>query len=1226
MQQLNPTSIPLNAISLIEASAGTGKTYTMGSLYLRLLLQAGENAFPYALNVEQILVVTFTEMATEELKRKIRERIYDAKQKLTAYQHTQDTAVFEQDDFLRELAATLTDLPLAIQRLTLAEQNMDLAAIYTIHGFCRRMLMQYAFNSGIHFNLELSGEEDELLLHLSQKIWREHFYSQPYAVAEFIQKNLVSPSHIISTVKKFAGTELKLPKNRPHFFDGSLAEFLPKLADYSQALKTQIAEVKRDWLANEEDIATLIETEVNTKYKNAKEQKLNRRSFTSANRPKWLAAMKHWAENEAADFPDCFYRFGQAAMNEQKGEEAQDALTHPLFAEIDELLALSAQQTLLSQALWFHYLQVLNAQLVEYKLNHSEKSFNDLLRLLKEALYHPNNAEFARLIRYQFPFAMIDEFQDTDAVQYQIFAKIYVEQPPSDNPPDKGFIMIGDPKQAIYKFRGADIFTYFQAARQAQHRFNLAKNYRSHKNVVECVNRLFDFAEPPPFLYKDIQFILVAARTDHAQFCLNGEVEPAVRFYVDEASVKENMARACAVSIQHWLQSAVENAAVFRDDGQPVEKTEKMEKTLKPESVAVLVRSRKEAELVKNELRRLGIASVYLSEDSNVFDSHAAKDLLLILTACLNPFSERHILNAVATAIFAQTATDIQQIRMDENRWEHWVEKFIHYQRTWQKQGVLVMLHQLFLQEKITEKLYPTVDGKRLVTDLLHLAELLQEAATLNESEAALLRWFEKQIQGEDRQKEQLVRLESELQLVKIVTIHKSKGLEYDLVWLPFIGYSTTFRADRIATYYDETQEAVLWDFDKTHGDLVQQEDFAEQLRLLYVALTRAKYQLVIGVPKTFEKKWSSLLYVLTQGEIGANDKPNAYDSAPLLAKLAERAPQGSVQISDATALKPLALQAHTENPTPLLAATFTGNIEQNWTVTSFSAIEAVHQTKKYYKAQQAAESAVDFPSVFDAGKDYDFNEQTAEIVSETTSHESAYPFGYSPFDFPHGIKIGTALHRFLEKYDFSQPLNEEKIQKLCQWLQLEETWLPSLQQWIRAILHTPLSADDPTLKLVNLSPRDCVKEMQFYLKLNRVFDVAAFNRALQQHHHLPSEALQFESVKGMLRGFMDLVFSHNGKYYLLDYKSNFLGVEPQNYVGTSLEQAILANHYDWQYLFYTLALHRYLQQRDANYDYETHFGGVFYCFLRGMNGENQQGVFFDKPDYALIQALEDLF
>ncbi len=175
MQQLNPISTPLNAISLIEASAGTGKTYTMGSLYLRLLLQAGENAFPYALNVEQILVVTFTEMATEELKKKIRERIYDAKQKFIVYYQTRDLCAFEQDDFLRGLAKTITDLPLAIQRLTLAEQNMDLAAIYTIHGFCRRMLVQYAFNSGIHFNLELSGEEDELLLHLAQNVWRTHF-------------------------------------------------------------------------------------------------------------------------------------------------------------------------------------------------------------------------------------------------------------------------------------------------------------------------------------------------------------------------------------------------------------------------------------------------------------------------------------------------------------------------------------------------------------------------------------------------------------------------------------------------------------------------------------------------------------------------------------------------------------------------------------------------------------------------------------------------------------------------------------------------------------------------------------------------------------------------------------------------------------------------------------------------------------------------------------------
>ena len=1216
MQQLNPISIPLNAVSLIEASAGTGKTYTMGSLCLRLLLQAGENAFPYALNVEQILVVTFTEMATEELKRKIRERIYDAKQKLTAYQQTQDSAVFGQDDFLRELVATITDLPLAIQRLTLAEQNMDLAAIYTIHGFCRRMLMQYAFNSGIHFNLELSSEEDELLLRLAQKIWREHFYSQPYGVVEFIQKNLVSPNNIVKNIKKFVGKELKLPEKRPHFFDDSFEEFLSKIDDYFHDIEDKEQKLKKLWKDKSQEIRDLIDAELQ-KAIPKDHKKINPSSFRKDHKSKWFTLMNKWAEEPEAPQPDCLKIFRQSEINKQAGSKCEEFLTHVVFEEIDELYQ---WQVFFVKAPIFHFLKELNTQLAEYKLNHSEKSFHDLLRLLKDALYHPNNTEFAQMIRYQFPFAMIDEFQDTDAVQYQIFSKVYVEPQRLDPASDNGFIMIGDPKQAIYKFRGADIFTYFKAADEAQHRFNLGKNYRSHQDVVQCVNHLFDFTEQPPFLYDKIQFLPVAAKDNHPQFWLNGEVEPAVRFYVNEASVKENMAKACAISIQHWLQSVVENTADFRSDEKGIEKT------LKPESIAVLVRDRHEAALVKKELRSLGIASVFLSENSNVFDSNAAKDLLLILTACLNPFSERNILNAVATAIFAQTAADIQRIRLDENRWEYWVEKFIHYQRTWQKQGVLVMLHQLFLQEKVTEKLYPTVDGKRLVTDLLHLAELLQEAATLNESEAALLRWFEKQIQGEDRQKEQQVRLESELQLVKIVTIHKSKGLEYDLVWLPFVGYAPKFRSEHISTYYDQDRDEVLWDIDDSHGKDVKQEDFAEHLRLLYVALTRAKYQLNIGVPKTFEEKWSALLYILTHGEIQTNEKPTAYDSLPLLENLVQRAPQGSVQISETTALKALDEPMQSETQTPLNAATFTGHIEQNWTVTSFSAIEAIHQNKKYYKEQLAVESAVAFEPVFDGGKDYDFNEQATETMAESVSYESAYPFGYSPVDFPHGIKIGTALHRFLEKYDFSQPLNEDKVQKLCQWLQLEETWLPSLQQWMTAILDTPLSTDDPTLKLNNLSRQQCVKEMQFYLKLNRVFDVTAFNRALQKHHHLPSEALQFDAIKGMLRGFMDLVFCHNGKYYLVDYKSNFLGVEPQNYVGKSLEQAMLANHYDWQYLFYTLALHRYLQQRDANYHYETHFGGVFYCFLRGMNGENQDGVFFDKPDYALIQALENLF
>ena len=1221
MQQLNPISIPLNAVSLIEASAGTGKTYTMGSLYLCLLLQAGENTFPYALNVEQILVVTFTEMATEELKRKIRERIYDAKQKLTAYQQTQDSAVFGQDDFLRELVATITDLPLAIQRLTLAEQNMDLAAIYTIHGFCRRMLMQHAFNSGVHFNLKLLKDQSDLLKQFANEFWREHFYSQPFEIANFISKELGSPDDVLSILESDLNKDVSVATDNQQSLSLSIDEFLQK--SVGERLKA-VEDLKAFWLKNVDEIYSIIMEEITKDYPEDQSKSLNRKIYQKGRLKTWTKQINEWANNPLdyeinKTLRDYFLQSSIEQNYEKQTEELNNKkaampLYAPIFAELEEYVQILVKQhqssDLLKKIILYHYRQGIQKKLLEYKANHPEKSFDDLLRLLKEALYGEGGEQLAELIRFQYPFAMIDEFQDTDALQYQIFSKIYHNETASGN---VGFMMIGDPKQAIYRFRGADIFTYLKAADEASERFNLGTNYRSSQPLVEGVNRLFDFKNAP-FIYENIEFLNVGAAKKNLVFQLNNQPEPAFRFYINDKdkSTQQDYAKACAISIQQWLKSAAENPVVFPNESKAENQT------LRAENIAVLVRGYTEADLVKKELQALGIASVYLSDRGNVFESNTAKELALILQACLS-VTERPILNAIATALFGLNAAEIHQIHHDEIQWQRWAEKFAEYQQIWQRQGVLPMLHHLLLAENITEKLLSRPDGERKLTDLLHLAEILQQAAALNESEAALLRWFEKQIQDEGRQEAQ-IRLESERQLVKIVTIHKSKGLEYDLVWLPFLGNAAKNPAKNklFNLYYDSDEEKTLWDMQDQHLDDLTEEVFAEELRLLYVALTRAKYQMAFVLPKAFDKKWNALLYVLTQGEIGRKlDLPNNWDTQPLLEKFKQLLPNDvAIELTDVLqASEPLTLNVSQEN---LSAEIFQGEIEQDWRVTSFSGIEQTHQRKAYLN-----ESAVKKSLIFDDAKDYDASISTENITENLTA--LAHDNDEMVLDFPRGTQIGTLLHRYFEKVPFAQLAEKENIEKLCQDLNLAEEQFAAVQQWFAQILSTPiLPNDDFTLAQIN--EKQCLKELAFYLNITSHFDVAGFNRALATLHHLPSEPLQFDDIQGMVRGTMDLVFSHQDKYYLLDYKSNFLGETLKDYDQAALKKAILEHHYDWQYLLYVVALDRYLKTRLPHYDYNRDFGGVVYAFLRGMNGSPQSGIFFDKPDWQLIQQLEELF
>ncbi|EGT74665.1 putative helicase, superfamily 1, UvrD-like protein [Haemophilus haemolyticus M19107] len=724
---------------------------------------------------------------------------------------------------------------------------------------------------------------------------------------------------------------------------------------------------------------------------------------------------------------------------------------------------------LLRRIILYHYRQGLQQKLLDYKLNHQEKSFDDLLRLLCESLQGAQGDELAEMIRFQYPFAMIDEFQDTDSQQYAIFSKIYRDNPEKNT----GFIMIGDPKQAIYRFRGADIFTYLKASDEAQSRFELTKNYRSEKHLVDGVNALFDFPQSP-FIYQNINFTAVDSRDDHLRFYLNGKAEPAYRFYLTESDKvnKTEMAKICAISIQHWLKSAAENQAVFQNEDTC--------KTLQPANIAVLVKNRYEATDVIQELQKLGIASVYLSDQSSVFDSHVAVELLRILKACLN-VAERPILNAIATALFGLNAADIHQIQQNEADWQRWADSFAQYQQTWQRQGILAMLHQILLEQGISERLLNQATGERDLTDFLHLAEILQQAATLHESEAALLSWFEKQIQGEGRQEAQ-IRLESERQLVKIVSIHKSKGLEYDLVWLPFLAVPSKIpTAGDMNVYYSKERDETLWDIENRNLNALCEETFAEELRLLYVALTRAKYQMAFALPAQFDKKWNALHYVLSQGEIGKEIALSAPKDTETLLQAFKEKMRDNVEICTTQNLEAFpALSINTKND-ELKTAEFTGNIEQDWRITSFTSIEQGHRRQNYF-----AESTGKKHAVFDDAKDYDSQNSIEKSTAFLNESESRI------LDLPRGKQVGTALHRHFENCYFSDLANTEEIDKLRQSLQLDETFTEPLQNWLQQISHTPLS-NEIGIALADLANKDCIKEMPFYLAIREHFDVEAF-------------------------------------------------------------------------------------------------------------------------------------
>lgn len=1173
-QTLHPMSFPLHGQRLIEASAGTGKTFTIAGLYLRLLLGHGvnETAHQTPLSVEKILVVTFTEAATQELRDRIRARIHDAR--LAFSRGTSN------DPVIASLLEEVPDHHYAERVLLQAERQMDEAAIYTIHGFCQRMLTQNAFESGSLFTNEFITDETVLRERAVADFWRRQFYPLAKSLAGVVKSYWAAPAVLLKDI----GTYLSGP------LVNIMAPPMPQdLADLHNENIQRIDEVKACWREAAHDLEALISG-----------SGVDKRSYSKRSLPNWLAEVGAWAAQTTLnyDLPTNLERFSANTLAEKT--KKGDVPKHDVFDAIDRMMA---SPPTLKDALTAHAIREVRLLLAQEKRRFGWLSFDDLLSQLAEALHQDNDGILAERIRSLYPVAMIDEFQDTDPQQYQIFNDIY------DASPDCGLFMIGDPKQAIYAFRGADIFTYIHARRQVPEHYNLSTNWRSTADMVAAVNRVFEHANSPFIYENDIPFLEVshAPNADTKQWVMNGEKQAAMTFWLGEdtelqtkSDYEASMAQATAVSIHAVLHAAMDDRAHFQ-------RSEK-KTPIQAGDIAVLVRTGTEAARVKHALARLGIASVYLSNRDSVFVSPLATDLQRLLAAVLTPDNERALRAALASGLFALTATDIDALNHDEKAWERAVIEFSTYQHVWFSRGVLPMLRQVMQRRGIAERLLKEDGGERLLTDLLHLGELLQQASQTLDSHHALLRWLADHIDNPNGNAEtQQVRLESERDLVQIVTIHKSKGLEYDLVYLPF---ACNFRpSDRPFFHGDDHKPVLALTNPEPAIELSDKERLAEDLRLIYVALTRAVYGCFIGLSPLKDGRKSTgdtglhksaLGYLLQRGEPADIDGLHASVNA-----LIENQPFMEVVLPPSDDVEKLVFDD--EDTQALVARTFTGSIRRNWRLTSYSGL-----------VKQGHTSALPELPAFDLDAVDEKVEDTEEVLESFASI----------FQFPRGARPGTFLHTLFENVEFGQDMYGDDVADMIRHaLALEnydEAWIPVLQKLLTDVVSQPLD-DDLTLSQVGEPAR--LTEMEFVMPVDSL-QCHAVNRHIQQHDPLSARAgeLGFETASGMLKGFIDLVFCWNGRYYVLDWKSNYLGDMPAYYTAEALSEAMADHRYDFQYQIYSLALHRFLRQRIPDYDIEKHFGGVYYLFVRGIEAGTRHGIFYTQPSKALIEGLDALF
>ncbi len=1171
--------LELRGTKLIEASAGTGKTHTIADLYLRQIL-AGRQ-------VSEILIVTYTNAATEELRGRIRQRLYQA------WSQLQDSGDCDESFLLLLRQAWLNLDPdsraVQLRRLQLALRSMDEASISTIHSFCQRSLQDYALSGNQLFETEMLANDDPLWEAATRDWWRRQTYTLDREAWSIV-------SNALKNVEALTTSLLEL-RNRPS------ARILPAQRTGPDELLQQPREIARAlhrlapiWQQQHAQIVEIITTSPAL----SRTQKL---PYHPRNLPGYLDGADRFfsMEDPVAPFDNFEYLGAEwLHQNSTKTKRGQDGnLEHPFFQAVDGIAkAWEAFTGSLGALLRAAAFEDVSKAVLEVKRETAALAFQDQLTLLLEALESGNGAELAQHLRQQYPVAMVDEFQDTDDIQYRIFSKIYLSAD------DVSLTLIGDPKQAIYSFRGGDIFTYMQARSLANiELFSLQTNWRSQPSLVTAVNTLFSQRQDS-FIYSDsIEFSPVTAVDENRRHALQFGGEPAAGMILwqlprkqadknyNRNEIRALINRAVLAEIIGLLDPLVERSASI--DGRPVQSGD----------IAILVRQASEGQALSRVLQQHGIATVTIGRDS-VFHSEEARGLYALLSAVSQHQDNAFASRSLGSSLLGLDYRQIADIVDNDDAWQAWLDDLAELHQLWERQGFIAMFQSLLHRFDLATALATRNSNERRITNLLHLAELLQQQSSACAGISPLLGWFARQFDEPTREDAEL-RLEGDESLVKIVTIHKAKGLQYPIVFVPFL-WSCRQVDEKSAVYFHDKELAPCFDLGSAvfqqNWITAEKERLAEDLRLLYVALTRAQSRVYLAWGQAGDASrpgyasQTALAYLLHSRQapadldaVSANGFPAEMDFEADLQDLVSRS-SASIELRSLPEFNPPAEfdLSSAELATPELA-NFSRTDLQHWRINSFTALtRGIHQP---------------------------------------TNSGAMSSLGDPILDFPAGSHIGLLLHSLLENLDFQQSIEsqcETLLPRFVPGAGLPGEHEPTLLKWLDNILKTPL--DGKTLSLDQLPNCKRLNELEFDFALDHL-DISALNGLMQSLSPRPLLDVSSPEFGGLITGVIDLVFEYQGRYYLADYKSNFLGASLEDYQPSKLQQAMLDRRYDLQSLIYSVALHRYLGQRLPDYDYGRHFGGSYYLFLRAMRPQqgSRYGIHFDCPDHAVIEAFDRL-
>ncbi len=1102
MTVFNATQGGLENSKLVEAGAGTGKTFSIAILTLRLII---EKEMP----IQKILLVTFTEAAAAELEARIRKFVR------LAYNYCNGIDIGGENQKIMDIVGDQNGRDNARPLLERALLSLDETSIGTIHSFCHKTLTEFAFETGQIYGTEPLKDLTEVITDEVNDYWRNHIavlekdLFKPLKEIHKYQIGLdwyeyLSRDTIVSLIKEILnGKEFVI--NEKISRNDFLAERIK--------LKNELKEIIENRADLEERINTHISV-TNTRFTDLAKNKLIEQLN---NTEEFL----HYLNNNADKNVKAIFSF-------YKEKEAQ-------------LVTLNVQ---LLDSIFAEANKEITPNIIEQILDRNQLSFDDMIQNLHKAVCNEHNETLRTLLRNKFDAVFIDEFQDTDKHQYEIFNTLFGQ--------DKVLFYIGDPKQAIYGWRMADINTYFSARTNVgnENIYEMDKNFRSSIALVNAFNEFFGQIENP-FYDQSINYFNVSANEEKEQKSL----------FIGEAILRPITVYDECQNIDEINQSVIDLVKSLLVKGRLGNDQ------VKPHNIAIIVRSNYEGTLFKNAFEKRGIPAIQMF-DEKIFNTEEAKYVLFFLQAIAD-ISITNIKKALLTPFTGFNTADIANINSDMH-----VELFKAYSNTIQKDGVYACLSRFITDYKVRETLLKADNegGQRKLSNLLQLAEVLQDAQQNKKlDETELIAFLKKGINGMQVDGDEYVqRLETDNDALKIVTIHKSKGLEYDIVIAPFLDMQVKTKG-AFSSFRDENESykfASNRSLDDGNLELFKFQSEQENRRLIYVAVTRAKYQCFL-----FKKS--------TKGDSSLDPFYSAISETSKFISKEEYVMQNENFAPEGNQL----VYHYPENVSIELS-------DNNWCKMSFSFLGGKH------------------------------GGTTRPASTKEMSDYGKFIFQ----DLERGMNAGNLLHDIFEFIDFTdnntwKSVIEKSLDRFIK--KRKEEFQEPLAALLDNILNTPINIAGENILLSEVSNSQKLNEMEFDMNMSG-FSVGALNGLSDETRTIRS--INVGELYGVLNGLMDLFFEYNGKYYILDWKSNYLGDSLEDYTPDKLNEAMNENNYHLQYMIYTYAADRFLKSRMPGYEYDKHFGGVIYLFLRGVRKDKETGIFVNRPTKDDLEMMDKIF